>query len=333
MAGGASSTSVPNLAGLQASEPQPATPTQESPLAACVGPALVPLRSFSMPSSYNFSGLPPVVLQGEFALGLDMDGVLLNDANYHELVAQVLCHRYHVDIHLNDIRSARKSGVDIWDFAMERVWETHDVPDNELRRQLREIEKYSQGHLRDRVLICPAALEWLQQLPLKVFIATNRSNDPALQGLIELGLDRLLPALFCQDDTHRIKPEADMIVSAARTLSITERVIFLDDSAVNQSKMATNSAAHGIEMLKFGILPPGYGYSYKLEGSLRKAGALAVMPSINHFLKDLALNMFGDVKTYRRIKESMRQHHAALELNKFGPKFMKQNRLARLGNP
>lgn len=323
MVDGPGSDGVQNGASRRLESPVPFSSTPSDNFHSIDSAAGAGLRhfDFTLRTSYNRQR-PEARFCGQFALGFDVDGVFLNDVNYHELTAQVLCHRYKVDIDLHQVRQAREEGLDLWSFAKEKVWTRASVSETELERQLRDIESYAHGSLRDRVLICPEARDYLQSIPVKIFAATNRHHDSCLAGIMEIGVDRLLSNMFCKSDGHRIKPNADMLVSARDKLAIdSEAIIFIDDSTVNQRPLALNAERAGIRVINIGVLPPGYGWSHRLEDSLFDAGAVAVFPSVNHLIKDLAKNMFGDVEAYERIKAGMKRHHADLDLRRFDPRF------------
>lgn len=287
-------------------------------------------RSFDLPRSYNFRSLGSLRIEGAVVLGLDMDGVLCNHLNYHELVAQTLCVRCGTNISMAEIVAARERSEDLWYFAMKKVWERFDIKpgdnvrgltESNLREALRRIEKYDHGSLRDGLLICPEAREFLETMPILPFVATNRQEEAALEGMVELGISRLENNWFCQVGQLRTKPNEDMIIRAVEELGVPKdaTIIFADDSGY-LGELQRNVAHAGWRLIPVGILPPGYGKSKQMERALLENGAEAVYPSLNHLLKDLARYALGDMENYTRIKYGLRIHHRELGLPPPPPK-------------
>ena len=314
--------------------PNPATTTPISPLVPPLGlssacdPASAsdPLNtttntprlfSFSLRASYNHK-MPPADFSGIGAIGFDLDGVFFNDVNFHELVAQVFCERYHCYLSLHQIKAERESGRDLWDVAREKVWEVKQIPHTEVERQLREIEEYTVGHMRDFFLVCPAAVHWLRnECPIPLFVATNRDTDVCEEALLDLGLTDIFRGIYSRSKAMPKKPAPDMIVRARDEVGFEGKVLFVDDSPVNHRPMVELARPHGIEIETVGCLPPGYGFSHKLEHALWNAGAQVVVPTVNHFIRDLAKNF--DPSAYERIKAEMKVYRQLLDMRSLDP--------------
>ncbi|MCB0309819.1 MAG: HAD family hydrolase [Bdellovibrionales bacterium] len=280
-------------------------------------------------ASYNFS-LKPELLVDIRWIGFDFDGLLANGIDYHELVAQAMLGRYGYTFSLSSIRSAREQGIDLWDLAIDRITapddsavsaENEDVELRELLRDdMRELERKHYAELRDEIVICDAAREYWERLPIDTFIITNRYPEEARQGVGQLSLPRLESALYNQDAEAGIRPKpfADMLQKAVDERGLEGRGITLDDSAYNLGPMASNAERVGIEISPIGILPPGYGFSKKYELGLRRMRganghrARIVLPDINHFFKELARAM-GDEVWAQAIKKEIKARRHEIE--------------------
>ena len=238
-------------------------------------------------------------------VAIDLDGVVANKIDFNEHVAQVFLIRRGIPVWTKTLRELRDQGVDLWTYAKEQAWKAGDLGDDRtLSEELRIIEKYELEEERNHVIVDYDSLRWLRtHVPLIAW--TNRKQADAESFIANSGLAGCFDGVYGQIEDGRTKPYPDGLIRAQKELGFGKCGLMVGDSVTDLGALADSALLHGFNIYPVGILAPSHGFNELLENRLFAAGAVAVMPSLMHLVKDMAHLIHEDY--YWLVKWSLKE--------------------------
>lgn len=268
-----------------------------------------PDKEILIPVSYNKSkpgeDKPHIKIPAPDFVAIDLDGVVANKIDFNEHVAQVFLLRRGIPVWTKTLRELRDQGEDLWTFAKEQAWKAGDLGDDRtLSEELRVIERYHLEEERNHVIVDYDSLRWLRtHVPLIAW--TNRRQVDAESFISNSGLADCFDGVFGQIEDGRTKPYPDGLIRAQKELGLGKCGIMVGDSVTDLGILAYNALFHGFNINPVGILAPSHGFNQLLEDRLFAAGAVSVMPSLMHLVKDVANLIHEDY--YWLVKWSLKE--------------------------